>query len=214
MAIDVIANMKARVGRQLRSDGDDVIPWAGRQANLITQPFGKYYQAALDGYLFWAASLDAGVTALQNYNGTTAEYALYNPNGTGVNLVLLQVQFSILSGTFVDGPVTLMANTAPASAATTGAALAVVNAKISGGAGVGTPLSTATLPEVPSFMRELFHIHLNDGTSTDAREHQEADIDGAIIVPPGCCISIISQMAGAGTSPLVRHSMLWAEVPA
>ena len=119
-----------------------------------------------------------------------------------------------MSGTFVAGDTILAANTNPASAATTGTDLAVVNAKLSAGAGVLRPLHTTTLPEVPTLVRPIFNIHLWTGATTDTGDRDLVPIEGGIIIPPGCCISIISQMGGAGSSPLLAYGMMWAEVPA
>ncbi len=213
MGIDVVANMKAKVGRQLRGDGDDVIPWAGRQADLIVAPFGKYYQAALDGYIYQGTTPDGGVTPLQNSNGTAGELSLYNPNGSGVNLVLMKVDTVYLSGTLVAGPVFLMLNINPSSAATTGTACARTGGKISGGgSSVASLLDGSTIPEVPTYGQALYHVGAW-AAGDDELHDLHREVDGAIIIPPGCCASIISQMAGGGSSPLVYHSMLWAEVP-
>ena len=119
MAIDVIANMKARVGRQRAGDGADVLPWAGIQADLITQPFGKYYQAAIQGYLFHGITVDAGFIPGTDAVSTTQGLSLYNPNGSGVNLVILNCRLARVTGQPGLGELLWTVNTNPASAATT-----------------------------------------------------------------------------------------------
>lgn len=213
MAIDVIANMKAQVGgHQVAGDGSAVLPWAGRQADLVTQPFGKLYVAALYGYIFMGTTPDGGVAPKTDSNGTAGELSLYNPNGSGVNLVLLRVKSAYLSGTFIAGPVFLMLNTNPASAATTGTACAITSGKISGGGGTkASLLDDSTIPEVPTYGELLYNV--SDWVGNTGETGREAVLDGSLIIPPGCAASVISQ-EGGGASPLEYHSMVWAEVPA
>lgn len=216
MAIDVIANMKAKVGRQLAGDGADVLPWAGRQADLVTQPFGKYYQAAIQGYIFNGVTVDAGFIPGTDAVSTTQGLSLYNPNGSGVNLVILNARIAYVTGTFGGGELLWTANTNPASAATTGTAGHITNAKISGGTGTKASfLSASTVPEVPTLIRVMCSMLPILATTADASAFFEVvdEVDGAIIVPPGCRVGLASD-ATSGSSPVLAGSMCWAEVPA
>lgn len=214
MAIDVIANMKARVGRQLRSDGDDVLPWAGRQAALVTQPFGKYYEAALQGYLFHGITVDAGFIPGTDAVSTTQGLSLYNPNGSGVNLVILTLRLSMVTGQPGLGELLWTVNTNPASNATTGTAGHITNAKISGGGATKASfLSASTVPEAPTLLRVAMEFQANDFVEAVTNGVYVDEVDGSIIIPPGCRAGLASD-AVSGSSPVLSASMLWAEVPA
>lgn len=205
--------LKARVGRQLRGDGDDVVPWAGRQADIVTQPFGKYYQAALAGYIFGAMTPDGGVAPGTDLTSTTPPVSLYNPNGSGVNLVLLKARLAYVSGTLGAGEMVWVANTSLSAAATTGTDLTVVNHKLGQGAGVGKPFHTATIPAAGTITRVAFSLDASLASTAGVNLLQEDDVDGAIIIQPGATISLVAD-AAAGSTPRVAISLLWAEVPA
>lgn len=214
MAIDVIANMKAKVGRQLAGDGADVLPWAGRQADLVTQPFGKYYQAAIQGYVFNGVTVDAGFIPGTDAVSTGQGLSLYNPNGSGINIVILNARVAYVTGTMGAGELLWTANTNPASAATTGTAGHITNAKISGGTGTKASfLSASTVPEAPTLIRVYCSLTALLATSLPGLYTLVDEVDGAIIVPPGCRVGLAADAVG-GASPVLAGSICWAEVPA
>ena len=135
-----------QVGPRAVNDGDFS---GGRAARTGEALFGmihpRFYEQAKRGNLYSGHTAVTGVapgTAI----GTTAAFALYNPAGSGFDLVMLEADMSYLSGTLGIGFVSYVGHTNPAQAAITGTAIPVVNGKVSGAAGVGKPLTTATVP--------------------------------------------------------------------
>lgn len=179
---------------------------------LVVSPFGGLYDSSLFGRIFHGTTAATGVapgTAI----GTTAAFSLYNPAGNDVDLVVLMARLGYVSGTLGAGFVAWVANTNPAAAAVTGTAITAVNAKLGGGlAAKGKPLTTATLPAAPTLTRVAFNLQASLASTAVAPWVAEDNVDGAIVISPGCTISL-EATAAAGTSPLVVYSVTWAEVP-
>jgi hypothetical protein len=88
----------------------------------------------------------------------------------------------------------------------------VVNGRISGGAGKGKPLTTVTVPTAGTPFRPFANLPPMLATSVLTPWRFEDIVDGGIIIPPGCGVSL-QGTAGAGTSPLVIFGCMWEEVP-
>lgn len=181
---------------------------------MATQPVAdqnpRFYLTAKAGDTFHAETAATGVapgTAI----GTTAAFTLYNPTGSGVNLVVLQASMSYVSGTLGSGSVDYVANINPAAAAVTGTAITPVNALLGGDVAQARPFTTATLPATPTLMRPMCTLTPILATSVTQPYQVVDNVDGAIIVTPGCALSL-EATAGAGTSPLVKFGMMWQEV--
>ena len=179
-------------------------------AQGVAFDYPPLYNKARAGAVFSAVTAATGVapgTAI----GTTAPFTLLNPFGSTVNLVILKASMAYVSGTLGSGNVELVVNTNPAAAIVTGTAITPVNHKLGGDAATGRAFTTATLPAAPTALRPFCTLAPILATSVVAPFKVEEDIDGAIIVTPGCAVSFEST-AGAGTSPLVIFGMTWEEV--
>lgn len=178
----------------------------------VAQSQGRYMDAVLRGRVFSGGTAATGVAPGTSI-GTTAAFSLYNPNGSGVNLVVLKVSMGYVSGTLGAGLVHYLANTNVAAAATTGTAITAVNALLGGGlAAQGKPLTTATLPVAPTILRPFCSLDATLATSVVGPWRIEEDVDGEFIVAPGCTLSLHGT-AAAGTSPLVCFGVTWEECP-
>lgn len=201
------------VGEQSNGDGNQPAIRAGRQGEaIVSQLHGRYYEQALRGRLFYAQTALTGVapgTAL----GTTGAFSLYNPVASGKNLVILEGAMGYVSGTLGAGVVNWAANTNPSAAATTGTAITAVNALLGGAASVAAPRTTSTLPVTPTAVRVFGSLQASLASTAVAPWQIRDVVDGAIIVTPGCTITLHAT-AAAGSSPLVVFSVLWEEVPA
>jgi len=203
---------QAVVGPQSRGNGDVLVPRAGNSGEVITgAAHARYYEPAMRGNLFHAATAVTGV-APGTAVGTTAAFSLYNPVASGVDLVILGARIAYVSGSLAAGVVNWVANVNRAAAATTGTAITAVNGKLDGAVAQGKPLTTATLPATPTVARVAFSIPPWLVTSVSEPWSKEDCVDGSIIVPPGCTVSL-EATGGAGTTPLVVYSVLWEEVP-
>ena len=173
---------------------------------------GSLYEQTKRGNVYMGVTAVSGVapgTAI----GTTAAFALYNPLNSGFDLVILRASMSYLSGTLGIGFVNWIYHTAAvqAGAAVTGTAITVVNGRGNGTAGVGKPLTTATV--VAGVLARLFgNLPPMLATSVLTPWRLDDDVAGALIVPPGAAVSL-QATAAAGTSPLVIYGCTWEEVP-
>ena len=185
----------------------------GPQRELVTAPYGRYYEATKRGMMFHAVTPDAGVAPGTDSASTTAPVSLYNPVASGKDLVVVKARLAYVSGTLGAGEVLWVANTNVAAAATTGTAMATTNGFIGGGGptAVGAALVTATLPAAPTLVRVFCSLDALLATSVVGLYTIEDELDGSIIVAPGATISI-SGDAAAGTLPLVSIGISWLEV--
>jgi hypothetical protein len=178
--------------------------------SLATMPaHPEYYDTVMRGNTYTAGTAATGVapgTAI----GTTSAFTLYNPIGSGVNLVVLQTTLSFISGTLGAGTVHYVVNNNPAAAAVTGTAITPVNNMLGGAVGMGKAFTTATLPASPTILRPFMSLTAIT-TSTAVQLYQcIEDVRGSIIVTSGCALSL-EATAASGTSPLVCFGMTWEE---
>lgn len=178
----------------------------------VAQDAAPLYNSAVSGATFSATTAATGVapgTAI----GTTAPFTLYNPVGSGVNLVVRKASMAYVSGTLGTGNTVFVANVNPAAAAVTGTAITPVNHKLAGAASLARAFTTATLPAAPTQLRPFCTLTPILATSVTVPYKVDEDIDGEIVITQGCALSFEST-AAAGTSPLVIFSMTWKEVAA
>ena len=176
----------------------------------VSQKHGKGYWAAANGRLFHGATAATGVapgTAI----GTTAAFSLHNPLGSGVDINIRKVSMGYISGTLGAGTVWHLVNLDPSAAAPTGTAITETPGKVTGAAGYGIALTTSTLAVAPRIIRPFAILDASLATSVVGPRQIVEDVDGEIIIPPGCTYSLHST-AAAGTSPLVAFGVTWEEV--
>jgi hypothetical protein len=204
------------VGVRSIADGGIVDPRGGKTGEAcVQQTHGKYYEAVSRGKCFAAQTAATGVapgTAI----GTTAPFTLANPAGNNKRLVVQKIGLGVISGTFASGTVHIVANSNPAAAAVTGTAITPVNLDIGNGAGAtGKAYTTATLPANPTAIGVLCTMSkfvVDTDKVGPFFPPFEKDIDGEIVIEPGCSVSIESTATGGGSSPLVVVSATWEEV--
>lgn len=165
---------------------------------------GRYFEAARTGRLF-AASTQAGV-ALSLLSATATGLILSNPAGSGKAMVVLDIEAENTVAIAAVGAVGIAANVNPAAAAVVHTTpLTVRNLLLSGSAGVGLADSAATLPAAPVFIRGLWGVTSATPSATIVGKE---DIGGAIIITPGCAISL----QAVTTAYTVLASATWAEI--
>jgi len=207
--------MAKLVGEQTLSNGDTgegAIARTGEE--VVSQLHAPLYEQGKRGRVFNGMTAVTGVapgTAI----GTTAGFALYNPRGSGVDLVVLTARLAYVSGTLGAGVISWVGHLDPAQAAITGTAIPSVAARMAPTASVsakGKPLTTATVPASGTPMRPFGSLQASLATTAVSPWALKDDVDGAIIVQPGCAVSLQGTTA-AGTSPLVVYGVSWEEVP-
>lgn len=151
----------------------------------------KYYDRVSQGRVFFAAN--PGVQALSVNSTTATGLIIANPVTSGVNLVLLQLCIAIASAPAAQANLALTGNIlTTANAATTHTTpLIVKNALIGSPFAVGAGLvdAAATVP-TPAVVRPIGGGPVATGTIASA--YIREDLDGLIILSPGCVISLQS----------------------
>jgi len=172
-----------------------------------------YQEAVARGRVFRGQTAVSGVAPGTTIS-TTAAFSLYNPKGSGVNLVIWEFSLGYLSGTLGAGTVAITANTNIAAAATTGTTIAPVNALVGAPfAATGQSLTTATLPAAPSLIGTFCSLGASLASTAVAPWQIVRYVNGSIVVAPGGTVSL-QGVTAAGTSPLVLLGAAWEEVPA
>ena len=179
-----------------------------RQGNMgdmvVSELHGRYYESAYRRASFNAASQAAqavSVALATTYTGL----CLYNPPGSGFNLVPNKVKYALSvapAGIASIGLITGFVTTGGVTAQTT--PLTVKSSFIGGGAGVGIALAAATII-TPTWLA-----HLVDGFTAAALPSPSpvVDLEGAFVIPPGGFIAV-----GALTAVTGLGFISWEEVP-
>lgn len=211
--------IQGTVGPTLNSDGAIQEIRLGRGGEVVmSELHGKYYLQAFRGNLFHA-TMSAGVIFPAPAATVANPMTLYNPVGSGRNLVLTSFDMvvTVIPGTPLTGLYGLYVNSNTGAAAVTGTALASQSAVIgSSAAAVARPLTTTTLPVAPTLLWPFAMKVTGEVVTANpspALPSFHIDFDGQVILAPGT--SITPQQTVADTTnatPLCRFG--WIEVPA
>lgn len=205
--------LTGRVGPVYTADGVASQPIRqGRFSELVVgQVGGKYREATIRGNVYSAQTANTGVAPGATIS-TTGSFTLYNPKGSGKRLVVQKLWMGYVSGTLGAGLVAICTNNDATAAASTGTAITPVNRDVgSANNSVATPLTTSTLPAAPTPIGVLCSLDAFAGGGALTPFVVEKDIDGEIVIEPGCGLTLRG-LAGAGTSPLVVFGATWEEV--
>lgn len=195
---------------------------AGRMGELVVSALhGKYYELAYNGNVFIGSTAVAGVVP-PIYNNTTQQYCIFNPLGSGVNIVPLKVSLGLVTvGVVTDHfcwGYLLNCGAAIATGAkiTAGSTVTPVNANL-GGANAKTSqslfLPASITCTAPSYLRNMGVTSFEATTPTAANSFWQLTeyYDGDLIVAPGTAVFISNNIAGVATWDI---AVTWAEVPA
>ena len=197
----------------LSADGSRLSLRMGKTGEAIVgQAHARYYEAVLRGRVY-SAAMQAGGSMGTALTATAVTLTLYNPVGSGVNLVLLSA--SVAMTTVPSGAGTSNyalagnVNTLAAVPATNTAAT-VRNNLLGGVAGVGIAYTATTLPAVPVILRVIpGGIYWATAAAAAAPMAMRDEVDGALILVPNTAVTI--QGIGAASSGIA--GMTWEEVP-
>lgn len=194
-----------KVGPRIAADSAQIELRGDRTGSLVvSDSHGRYQEAALRGSLFFAAN-QAGIATPVGLATASKNFTLYNPAGSGRNLVLIDVVVQSQSDA-ASGGLYLVGNlTATQAAPVTNTAETVRNCLLGGPAGVGLVYNTTTLAATPVIIRPLPGLVFT--TSGMVLGYARDEVAGSIIIPPGIYISI----QGSAAFTLVC-SMTWEEV--
>lgn len=174
---------------------------------------GEWYNAVTRGKVF-GASMQAGASLGTVLTASAVTMTLYNPSGSGVRLILLNVKVAIT--TILGGAGTaayvLAANLDPTAAvpATVTEAVTPRNLLLGDSAVpvAGKIYTIATLPAAPIIVRVLGSLYYATAAAV-APVSVEDNVNGAIVLPENTAITV--QGIGQTSSGII--SLMWEEVP-
>lgn len=207
-----VSRLMATVGPQSGLvPGQDAAVRINRQSGLyVAQANSALQEAVLRGNCYAAAN-QSGVTSQAGLSATTPVLSLYNPLGSGVNLVLWYASVQLPVACAAAAIVWLAANTNLSAAATTGTAAVQRNLFLgSANAPKGQPLLAATLPATPVAVSQIGMGLTGAITTVPSMLPLERWFNGSVIVKPGATISIQTSTA-SGASGLLGE-FIWEEV--
>lgn len=170
----------------------------------------KLSQYIVDGTdQVYTAAHQAGQALSVALSTTQTGFTLYNPAGSGKNLVVLQTTLLFATAPAGISSIVYAANVNPLAAApATNTSLTVRNAVLGNpAAGAGLVYSATTLPAAPVVVRALGGPNASGSTTPPFIVD---DVNGALVITPGCCLSINALT----TAISVIASMTWREVAA
>lgn len=208
------------VGTQTKSDGTEGYVRLGKGGQAITsQLHGKYYEQTARGNVYLGRSASTGIAIIAPATGG-GHPTLWNPLGSGVNLSLICLELSYVSGNHAPGAFEWAYTANAGAAAATGSPIATATLVASTpmlvgsgnvGAGLWSP-TTNTFTAAPSFFRPI-GIGLHTGVAATAinpsriREYY----DGDLVLAPGTALSLCYQTTT--TTALFQVGVVWEEVP-
>lgn len=196
---------------------------AGKGGELLVAPiFGESYALAYRGAVFHASTTPLGL-AIPIYTSATPTVVLWNPSGSGKNLVLLAFSAVYASGTAAYSAIGLMREIGAGSDIATGATFAAFSSSGTTGGLIGAGsagvarVSTAgtntltTAGTAARWFQTLFGINLEAQTGTAHGTLAGIQrFNGEVILPPGAAIWPAATLASVA---LYAQTISWAEVP-
>lgn len=205
------------------ADGTNLPALQGKQGELIVNELhGKYYTQSYRGNMFWASAAASGIITTIFSNTTYVGLLLWNPQGSGKNLVPVRAaQGRILAATTVCGfghSYLLNAGAGVGTAAPISAftAITATRGPCNNPGLTGQASSVALVGGGASFTTALAWGRSNGfaaGTETTAIVEQafSEDFDGNVIIPPGTLMAVFAATAAQGGTWV--PSIVWEEVP-
>ena len=203
------------------ADGSQPVILAGKAGEIIiTELHGKYYTQCYRGAVFAGSQAVAGA-AVPVYTNTTQQAGLWNPAGSGVNLVPIRLNLGYVSTTGAAGGFCLGyvlncgAGLGAAGSGITAATMNLlpVNCNLQGPKSKAIWMSAAITCTAPAY---LMNLGINQLVTTAAATgatffNGQYDFDGHVVIPQGTAIFFAGMIA---MLTLVSYTCIWEEVPA
>lgn len=196
-----------QVGPLVVQNGSTVNQRGGRTGETVVgDAHGHFQEAVLAGNVFIGANLlGTAVTTQAGLSATTPALTLYNPVGSGKNLVLWKVGIGVNAAPAAAVIFSVAYNLASAAAPTLTTLGTVTNAILG-----STALPTGQCARVATLAAAPLHL-ITLGGCTGAAAISGAqfiyNLDGQIVVGPGVAISVQTSSAAA-----IVADMIWEEV--
>jgi hypothetical protein len=198
----------AKVGRQALGAGSSGPLRSDLDGALVVSQGGKYSEAALAGRLYGVAN-QAAVAVTAAYAATFTGLAVGNPATSGVNCKLINMSFSNTVVGVSVGTVGIMggvSNIVPITAV-----LTIQNQKLDGPLSKCTATGGQTINAAPApTLLRVVGITGTGAVTTWRSGIVSCDLDGAIVIPPGCYWATYCFMLATAS---LQFSFAWEEVP-
>src|SRR3990167_7493306 len=184
--------VQGKVGQQILSNGSESDLRMSKNGSLVVmQGGGKYNESVVAGSVYIGANLGGTpVTTQAGLSATTPALTLYNPVGSGVNLILMSVTVDITTSPAAAAGLMLAYNLASAAAPATTTLANVTNALIgTSKQPAGQCYRIATLATAPLACR---FIGGTTGAAAISGVQLVDRVEGEIIIGPGVAVSIQS----------------------
>jgi hypothetical protein len=169
---------------------------------------------ALAGNVFIGSSLAAGV-AIPAYNATAQVFGVWNPAGSGKNLILLKFMAGVATAgtpavaalglSYLPNAGGSIATGAPISAFTDSTP---VNGLLTKGNASAARFTLAATITAPTFFYDL-GVSQESATPGTGLFWVEHDFDGAVIIPPGVYVGVGGSAAPGQT---IQSTLVWMEL--
>jgi hypothetical protein len=196
------------VGPTVNADGSAPLQRAGRTGEtMVSDTHAHFAEAAARGNAFIGADLGGTpVTTQAGLSATTPALTLYNPVGSGKNLIVMNVNISVTAAPAANCNFWLAYNLATAAAPSSVTAATVTPAVLGNtNTGVAGCYRVATLPAAPLMIETIGTI---PAATTVSGFVLDKNIDGRIVVGPGVALSIQT-----GSAAAIVAAITWEEIP-
>jgi hypothetical protein len=207
------------VGERSLQDGvnsEDAIRASRDGVQIVSEMHGKYYEQNVRGHLYTGTSASTGIALIAPAAGG-GHPTLWNPAGSGVNVSVVKLMLSWVSGNNAPGAIEWAYVLNTGSSVATGAPIAT--ATLVGPLGIlggtWTPKAkwsptTNTFTAAPVFLRPT-GLSLFTGISTTAVAPftMIENYDGDFVIGPGTAICLCTQMAT--TTAVFQVGVTWEE---
>lgn len=182
---------------------------------IVSELHGRYYETTYRGNVFMlSVSTAAAVTAYTGGAAGTPMLALFNPVGSGRNLVILKASFANVVAASAGGTVTFglyFGTTATITQATTVAPWSMVTQQQSGSVATGFRNVALTSGSAASNVIALGSYYWATAAGAALVSGGPVDLEGSVIIPPGAYVALGG--SAALTSATWIGSLQWEEVP-
>lgn len=182
---------------------------------IVSELHGRYYETNYRGNVFLlSVSTAAAVTAYTGAAGGTPMIGVFNPVGSGKNLVILKASFANVVSASAAGTVTFglyFGTTATITQATTTTPWSMSTQLQSGSVATGFRNVALTSGSAASNVIALGSYYWATAAGAALVSGGPVDLEGSLIIPPGSYVALGG--SAALTSATWIGSIMWEEVP-
>lgn len=176
---------------------------------VVTELHGRYYEQALRGNLYVAQAIVTAPVIYTTAAGTGGPL-IWNPPGSGVNVVPVALGYGITVVTTVAAALGLTGNVGQLLAPTATTVIdGRTSALIGGATGKATPYRIGTPTNAGGFLLPVADVHTGALTVDTGVAHW-IDLGGALVCPPGGWLS--PSVSATATTLVLQIALVYEEV--